>query len=297
MDLNLLAALDALLQETSVTKAADRLKTSPAAMSRKLASLRRIVGDPLLVRAGQEMTPTPRALELRAEVRALIERSETVLAPSGGLDIATLQRTFTVQISEFLLAGLAAQLIGRLHSQAPGVGVVFLAESFEDTPALRQGVVDIEVGVLDHLDPETRTEHLTTVPPLGVARSDHPLLDNPIDARGFAAADHISISRTAKRHGPIDAELAKQGLRRNVAVVVPSHLGAMMLVKTTDLVCMTPGGGLTDAVTALGLRTFPIPLALPPIEIGMAWHPRQDADQAHRWFREHVRSALTRQNL
>jgi DNA-binding transcriptional LysR family regulator len=290
--LNLLAALDALLQETSVTKAADRLGTSPAAMSRKLASLRRIVADPLLVRSGQEMTPTPRALELRPEVRALIERSEAVLAPSGGIDVAALNRTFTVQASALLIAGLAAPLIGRLRAEAPGVGVVFLSESIEDSAALRQGVVDVELGVLDHLDPETCTEHLATVSMLGVARKDHPLFDGPVDARRFAAADHVGISRTGKRHGPIDTALAKQGLRRSVAVAVPSHTSAMMVVRTTDLVGLTTDGGLTEAIAALGLRTFPIPLDLPLIELGMAWHPRQDADQAHRWFRDHLRAIL-----
>lgn len=295
MDLNLLAALDALLQENSVTKAADRLGTSPAAISRKLASLRRIVGDPLLVRAGQEMIPTPRAIELRTEVRALIERSESVLASGSGLDVATLHRTFTVQASELLLTTIAQPLIGRLHARAPGVGVVFLPEAIEDTPALRQGFVDIELGVLSHLDPETRTEQLASLSVLGVARTGHPLFDGPIDARRFAAADHIGISRTGKRHGPIDTALAAQGLRRNVAVVVPSHTSAMMLARTTDLVCLTAEGDLGGAVTALGLRTFPVPLALPTVEIGMAWHPRQDADHAHRWFRDQVRATVTRQ--
>lgn len=296
MDLNLLAALDALLQEGSVTRAADRLGTSPAAMSRKLASLRRIVGDPLLVRSGQQMTPTDRALELRTEVRALIERTEAVLTASTGFDVTDLNRTFTVQASDLLQAALAAPLIGRIRSRAPAVGVVFMPESVENTPALRQGVVDLELGVLDHLDPEACAEQLARVPLLAAARHDHPLFDAPIDARRFADADHISISRTGKRHGPIDTALGKLGLRRTVAAVVPSHTSAMMLARTTDLVCLTiTSGNLPDAVTALGLRAFPIPLNVPPIEIGMAWHPRHDADAAHRWFRDQVRTTVAGQ--
>jgi DNA-binding transcriptional LysR family regulator len=130
MDLNLLAALDALLQEGSVTRAADRLGTSPAAMSRKLASLRRIVGDPLLVRAGQQMTPTERALELRTEVRALIERTVAVLSSSSEFDVAGLNRTFTVQASDLLLA---APLIGRIRSRAPAMGRAARRVSVNDT--------------------------------------------------------------------------------------------------------------------------------------------------------------------
>jgi DNA-binding transcriptional LysR family regulator len=296
VDLNLLVALDALLQDGSVTKAAERLGTSPAAASRKLSALRRIVGDPLLVRSGQEMVPTPRALELRAEVRALLERSEAMLAPHGRLNVTNLRRTFSMQASELLLADVAARLSGRIRAEAPEVGVVFLSESLENTHALRRGLVDVELGVLGHLDPETRSEQLVTVPLLGAARQDHPLFDEPIDARRFAEADHIGISRSGKRHGPIDDALAKQGLRREVSVVVPSHTSAMLLARTTDLVCLTidsSGGDLPGAIGALGLRTFPVPLDLPPIAIGMAWHPTNDIDSAQRWFRGHIRSTLT----
>lgn len=296
MDLNLLAVLDALLQECSVTKAADRLGSSPAAVSRKLATLRRRVGDPLLVRAGQEMIPTPRALELQGAVRALVEASEAVFAPSAGLDIAALQRTFTIQASELLQASIAAPLVGRVRSSAPGVGVVFLSESVEDTSALREGLVDVELGVLGHLDPETRTEQLTTLPLLGVARNDHPLFDGPIDARRFAEADHIGVSRKGKRHGPIDTALAERGLRRGVAVVVPSHTVGMLLARASDLVCLTVAGDMTDTITTLGLRTFPLPVEVPLVEIGMAWHPKHDADHAHRWFREQIRATVAPRN-
>jgi DNA-binding transcriptional LysR family regulator len=209
-----------------------------------------------------------------------------------------LRRTFSVQASELLLADVAARLSGRVRSEAAGVGVVFLSESIENTPALRRGLVDVELGVLGHLDPETCREQLVTVPLLGVARQDHPLFDKPVSARRFAEVDHIGISRTGKRYGPIDTALARQGLRRTVAVVVPSHTSAMLLARTTDLVCLTiatAGGDLPGAISALGLRTFSVPLDIPPLEIGMAWHPAHDADPAHRWFRGHVRTTLTGQ--
>ncbi|MCX2730521.1 LysR substrate-binding domain-containing protein [Saccharopolyspora sp. NFXS83] len=176
------------------------------------------------------------------------------------------------------------------------MSIVFLPESAEDTPALRQGVVDLELGVLGHLDPETCAERLITTSLLGVARQGHPLVDGPIDARRFAEADHIGTSRTGKRHGPIDTALAEVGLRRRVPIVVPSHTSAMLLARTTDLVCLAlPGAPAADRISALGLRTFPVTLEIPPIEIGMARHPRSDADHAHRWFRDQVRAVLAQQ--
>ncbi|MER0240987.1 LysR family transcriptional regulator [Streptomyces sp. HSW2009] len=291
MDLNLLRALDVLLQENSVTRAAERLGTSPAAASRMLAKLRRAAGDPLLVRAGQAMVPTPRALELRDEVSALVRRSDALFRASAGFDVAGLQRTFTVQTGDLLLTGLAGPLADRVQAEAPQVDVVFLAEALEGGPALRQGVADLELGVLEHLDPETRTEALGEASMLAVARAGHPLFDGPIDARRFAEADHIGVSRLGKRQGPIDAALARQGLRRRVAIVVPSHTSAMMLVRNSDLVSITLAGWLPETTAALGLRTFALPLDLPPVEIGMAWHPRNAADHAHRWFRARVREA------
>ncbi|MFF8373603.1 LysR family transcriptional regulator [Streptomyces lydicus] len=292
MDLNLLRALDALLQENSVTRAAERLGTSPAAASRTLARLRRAVGDPLLVRAGQEMVPTPRALELREEVGALLRGCDNVLRPGAGFDAVHLRRTFTVQATDLILAGLAGTLTDRIHAEAPHVDVVFLPEALEGGPALRQGWVDVELGVLGHLDPEVRTQRLTRMTLVGIARSGHPLFDGRIDARRFAAADHIGISRHGKRLGPIDDALAERGLRRRLAVVVPSHTGAMMLARNSDLVALTLADWLPDTLSALGLRAFPLPLDLAPLDFGMAWHPRNSADPGHRWFRDHLAAAV-----
>ena len=292
MDLNLLRALDALLQENSVTRAAERLGTSPAAASRTLARLRRAVGDPLLVRAGQGMVPTPRAMELRGEVSVLLRNCDNVLRPGAGFDAVHLQRTFTVQATDLLLVGLAGILTDRIRAEAPQVNVDFLPEAVEGGPALRQGWVDVELGVLGHLDPEIRTQRLTRMTPVAVARSGHPLFDGRIDARRFAAADHIGISRLGKRLGPIDGALAEIGLRRRTAVVVPSHTSAMMLARTTDLVALTMADWLDETISALGLRTFPVPLDLPPLDVGMAWHPRNSDDPGHRWFRDHLAAAV-----
>lgn len=293
MDLNLLRVLDALLQENSVTRAAEQLGTSPAAVSRTLARLRRTVGDPLLVRAGQRMVPTPRALELRGEVGALLRSCEDVLRPGAGFDPARLRRTFTVQATDLLLAGLAGTLVARIRAEAPHVDVVFVPEAVEGGPALRQGGVDVELGVLGQLDPEVRTRPLTLGTPVGVARSGHPLFGGRgIGVRRFAAADHIGISRLGKRLGPIDTALAEHGLRRRIALVVPSHTSAMLVARDTDLVALTLSGWLPGTTAALGLRTFPIPLDLPPLDLGMAWHPRHSADPGHRWFREHLAASV-----
>ncbi|WP_156222350.1 MULTISPECIES: LysR family transcriptional regulator [Actinomadura] len=299
LDANLAIALDALLAEQSVTRAAARLRTSPAAMSRTLARLRRVLQDPLLVRAGQAMVPTPRAEALRDEAAAVVRRLEALLTPSGGIDPAALRRTFTVQTSDLVGVALAPGLLGLARREAPGVSLRMPPEEWEAGPALREGRVDLEIGAIDHVDPETRVEKLTTVRMAAGVRAGHPLAEGPLTPAGLAAAEHVVVSRRGRFTGPLDAALRERGLSRRVSVVLPGHLAAMALAAAGDVVCLVPAAlpgeppsPLGDAARALGLRLLEIPVPLPPVTIGMAWHPRHTADGAHRWLRDGVRRVL-----
>lgn len=299
IDANLAVALDALLTEQSVTRAAARLHTSPAAMSRTLARLRRILQDPLLVRAGQAMVPTPRAQALREETAAVVRRLGALLAPGAGVDPADLRSTFTLQAADLVGAALAPGMLGLARQEAPGISLRFRAEEMEAGSALRDGRVDLEIGSIDHVDPETRIEELVTLRMAAAVRPDHPLVEGTLTPERLAAADHVVVSRRGRFTGPLDAALAERNLRRRVAVVLPSHMAAMTLAAGSDIVCLVPTpprGGvpspLTDVATALGLRLLDIPLPLPPLTIGMAWHPRHAADGGHHWLRNAVRRTL-----
>ncbi|SES45767.1 LysR family transcriptional regulator [Actinokineospora terrae] len=299
LDANLAVALDALLSEQSVTRAAARLRTSPAAMSRTLARLRRVLQDPLLVRAGQAMVPTPRAEALREEAAAVVRRVEALLTPSGGVDPARLRRTFTVQTADVVGAALAPGLLDLARRQAPGVSLRVLAEEWEAGPALREGRVDLEVGSIDHVDPETRVEDLVTLRMAAAVRVGHPLTEGPLTPAGLAAADHVTVSRRGRFTGPLDAALAEHGLTRRVVAALPGHLAAMALAATSDLVCLVPTAlpdnppsPVSAAAHTLGLRLLHIPLPLPPLTIAMAWHPRHTTDGAHHWLRTAVRHVL-----
>jgi len=299
VDANLAVALDALLAENSVTRAAERLHTSPAAMSRTLARLRRILQDPLLVRAGQTMVPTPRAQELRDEAAAVVRNLGALLSPGAGVDIVGLSRNFTLQTADLVGAALASRLLQRAQQEAPGVSFRFRAEELEAGPALRDGRIDVEVGSIDHVDPETHVEELVTLRMMAAVRPDHHLAEVPLTPARFAAAHHVAVSRRGRFTGPVDTALAEHNLNRRVTAVLPSHLAAMALAASSDLVCLVPaalpGAGaspLTDQANALGLRLLDIPFELPPLTIGMAWHPRHTADGAHRWLRHTIRSVL-----
>ncbi|MCA2216057.1 LysR family transcriptional regulator [Jidongwangia harbinensis] len=299
LDANLAIALDALLTEQSVTRAAARLHTSPAAMSRTLARLRRVLQDPLLVRAGQAMVPTPRAEALREEAAAVVRRLEALLTPSGGIDPTALRRTFTVQASDLVGAALAPGLLALARRQAPGVSLRVLAEDWEASPALRDGRIDLEIGSIDHIDPETQVEDLVTLRMAAGVRAGHPLTEGTVTPGRLAAAEHVAVSRRGRFTGPLDTALAEHGLSRQVNAVLPGHLAAMALAAVGDVVCLVPTAlpgeppsPLSDAAHALGLRLLDIPVPLPPLTIGMAWHPRHTADAAHHWLRNAVRRVL-----
>ncbi|WP_329312713.1 LysR family transcriptional regulator [Streptomyces sp. NBC_01278] len=299
IDANLAIALDALLAEHSVTRAAARLHTSPAAMSRTLARLRRILQDPLLVRAGQSMVPTPRAQALREEAAAVVRSLGALLSPGASVDPASLSSTFTLQAADLVGAVLAPGLLQEAQREAPGVSFRILAEELEAGPALRDGRIDLEIGSIDHVDPETRIEELVSLRMVAAVRPGHPLTEGPLTPARLAAAPHVAVSRRGRFTGPLDTALAERNLHRRVGIVLPSHLAAMTLAARSDIVCLVPAAlpgaapsSLTHDAVALGLHLLDIPLALPPLTIGMAWHPRHTADGAHHWLRNAVRRTL-----
>lgn len=287
LDLNLLVSLDVLLQEQSVGAAAARLHLSEPAMSRTLARIRKALGDPVLVRSGRAMVPTPRALAIHAEVHELVERASTVFTERS-LDLAALGRTFTVQADD----AVTAALFTRLRSEAPGVSLRSAAGGAADPGALREGRIDLEVGVIGDRPPDVTVEPLLDDEDVGVVRAGHPLLDGEITPERFAAADHVTTSRSGRLEGPIDTALAEHGLRRRVAASAPSSSSSLLIVLTTDLVgraCRRVHGPLIER---LGLVAFDLPVEVPPASLAMAWHRRYQTDAAHAWLRRCVRDAL-----
>ncbi|MFF0424746.1 LysR family transcriptional regulator [Streptomyces sp. NPDC004520] len=291
LDLNLLLALDVLLEEQSVRGAARRLHLSEPATSRTLGRIRKALGDPILVRAGRAMVPTPYALPVRAEVGAVVERARALFA-SGPTDPSTVERTFTVLGQDALAATLGPALLARAGREAPGVRLRFLNESRTDAPTLREGVADLEIGVIDTVHPEVRTEHLLDDRMTAVVRAGHPLLRGRLTRRRFAVdADHLVVSRRGRLHGPIDTALAEHGLRRRVVAGVGTYPASLFLLRDTDLVGLI-GARSRSLAESLGLVVFEVPLDLPPLPLGLAWHPRHDADPAHAWLRGCVRDLL-----
>jgi DNA-binding transcriptional LysR family regulator len=292
-DLNLLTALDALLAEGSLAGAARRLGLSASAMSRTLARLRAATGDPLLVRAGRSMVPTPHATDLRNRVRELAQDAHAVLRPAvSGLDLAQLKRSFIIRSNEGFVEIFSARLVAAVTAVAPKVQLLFVPKPDKDVRALREGLVDLEIGVLGRSGPEVRIQALFRDHFVGAVREGHPLLGKgKVTPERYAGFGHVVASRRGSSNGPVDEALAALGLTRTVVTVVPNFRAALAVASVSDLVALVTSsffnatqGHQTKARFAV-VRDFPLPVRTEAITVSQMWHPRLDADPAHRWLR------------
>jgi DNA-binding transcriptional LysR family regulator len=290
-DLNLLITLDVLLAEGSVARAAKRLQLSPSAMSRALARLRETTGDPLLVRAGRGLVPTPRALELSNRVSQLVQDAKEVLRPGEKLNLKQLVRTFTLRTSEGFVENFGANLIARIGREAPSVRLRFVQKPNKDSTPLRDGTVDLETGVVEKTtSPEVRAQSLFRDRYIGVVRIGHPLTRGQITPARYAAGRHICVSRRSLDKEPIDEALKPFGVEREIVVtIVGGFSTALTLARNSDLIASVPERHTGNLRT--GMHSFTLPLSTPEFTVSMLWHPRLDADLAHRWLRECVRDA------
>ncbi|MFJ4798372.1 LysR family transcriptional regulator [Kitasatospora purpeofusca] len=285
LDLNLLTALDALLEEGSVAGAADRLHVTAPAMSRSLGRIRKATGDQILVRTGRSMVPTTRALAMRAQVHTLVQQAQQLLSAQRELELASLERVFTVRWHDTLTAACGSALITAVRGQAPGVRLRLSAESGTGDAELRRGEVDLESAPVAPTLPDIR-HHLVGTDRLTVAvRPGHPLTEGPLTVERYAAAEHLTVSRRGSLRAPIDDVLAQHGLERRVAAAGPTTAFALQLALDSDLVVTLPDAVTRTARERLGLVTLPLPLPLPEVPLYLLWHQRYDEDRAHHWLR------------
>jgi DNA-binding transcriptional LysR family regulator len=257
-----------------------------------LARLREATGDPLLVRAGRGLVPTPRALDLRGRVGPLVQDAEDVLRPAETLDLKRLARTFTLRTRDGFVENFGPALVARVGKDAPGVRLRFVPKPDKDSEPLRDGTVDLETGVIgESTGPEVRAQALFRDRFIGVVRKGHPLSQGRITAKRYAASGHVLVSRRGAEKGQIDEALKLMGLDRDIVAIVDSFSAALAFARGSDLVASVPERH-TDALRA-GMHGFTLPVALPEVTVSLLWHPRLDADPAHRWLRKCVSEVVS----
>jgi DNA-binding transcriptional LysR family regulator len=285
-DANLVLALDALLQAGSVTGAARRMNVSPPAMSHTLSRLRLAVGDPLFVRAGNRLVPTPRAVALRERASRAATEIGALLRPDLPLDIATLERTFIIRASDALIVTGGGALDALVRKEAPGVALhlvgVLLAETRE---------ADLDIGVQYGIAPDLRIQTLFHEEMVPVVRKGHPLANRRLTSARLAALEHIAVASQRAKLEELTQPKRGRGWRPP-SRIVPSFLAAAALVRASDAYTVIPSRLAASIVDAFGLCQLATTGPATKVAIAQAWSPRFDNDAAHTWLRGCVRRAF-----
>jgi len=291
-DLNLLIALDALIEEGSVVGAARRMNLSAPAMSRTLGRIREALGDPVLVRAGRGLAPTPRALQLREQVRGVIEQAHLVFNAGREVDMMTLERTFSIRANDVFVGTYGGRMRELFKAQAPCSVLRFVPEGDGDDDAMEQGRIDLHISAAGKLSADTKVQNLFSTSFFGAAHEAHPIFAGEITAERFVAFDHIAVSRRGRWYGPIDEDLEVLGLSRRVAQIMPTFHSAIFAAADSDLILPQMPSVMLGRLERLGvpLRLFELPIPVRSAIVVQAWHPRLDSDLAHRWLRRSIKA-------
>lgn len=293
LDLNLLVAFEAMLEERSVTKAARRVGMGQPSMSEALGRLRALFRDELFVRASGAMQPTPKALRIAPGVQAALHQLRATLGEQVPFDPSGARQAFTVAATDYASLVLLPTVAARLRDEAPQVDMHVLGYEKSGVGAmLARGEADVALGVFPQPPGEAVSVPLFEERFVGVARRGHPALQGGAspDAAAFAALPHALVTVRQDRSGALDEALARLGLRRRIAVTLPHMLVLPALLQTSDLVAALPGR-VAHGVLAAGLEMFEIPVATPSWLVAMLWNPAARTDQATAWLRRCIQDA------
>lgn len=296
MDIDLLLALDALLQDRNITHAATRLGISQPALSARLARLRTLFGEPLFIPSphGRGVLPTPRAEALKPQVESVLRGISAMFAPTA-FDAKTSTRTFVIALHENPALMLGSELLNQISTDAPGIRLRFALPDMAKLPQqLEYGDADIYIGVSAGAHDGWVRRKLLDDAFATAQRKEHPRGTGPLDLESYCALAHLVVSSEGDPFtGFVDQTLAGLGHQRNVVMSTQSYAMAPPLVASTDLVCTLPGRMLRQFAATLDI--FPPPLPLQPIILYMYWHPKNGQDPASVWLREQLLQAAGRQ--
>jgi DNA-binding transcriptional LysR family regulator len=288
VDLNLLVVLDALLTERSVTRAARRLGKTPSATSHALSRCRSWVGDPLLVRSGRGLVPTPRAQALGPRVSSLLAQLGRALTAETVFDPARTTRRVSLVCPD-LLAAFLPELLDRLQSEAPGLDLDVVSPGAQGTAAtVLDGSYDLGLGGPPPAEAGLRTRRLGSVRFALVVRQGHALAHGPLDVAAWLSWPHVVVKTGTTGAGWVAEALAARGLARRIGLTVPSFLLAPHAVARTDLVLAAPRSLVAPLAGPLGLVLRELPLPMPPVPVSLSWPEHQHDDPGHRWIRSKV---------
>jgi DNA-binding transcriptional LysR family regulator len=298
VDLNLFVVLEAIYRERNITRAGHQLNLTQPAISHALKRLRDLLRDPLFVRQGPHMVPTPFTRNMIDEVRQALQLLEVNLHESRSFVPEHARRSFHLSLWEYMEALILPSLVQRLLFTAPGMTISASRVKRRDLEAeLARGAVDLAVEIPMTMSDRIRGKALLREPFVVMARKGHPAIKGKLDLDTYLAQHHVQVS--SRRHGPslVDIELSRRGLRREVSLRIQHNCAASMVVNTTDMLLTLPER--QARLLNLGSRNhvYPFPLSEPCLEAHLYWHESVENDPANRWLRDQIETSLAPEQL
>jgi len=287
LDFNLLLAFRVLLEERNVSRAAERLALTQPTVSGMLARLRAVFDDPLFIRTQHGVIPTERAESLRPALDQILKDADRLIAPAT-FDPATMEIDLRISANDYMQSALVLPYIRSLRREAPGVRLaVGNLEIEELEPKLARGEIDLAITTREFVSPSLKTQFLYREEYVCVVRKAHPIRSRSVSMKRLLTHDHVLVSPTSGRFsGPMDDVLAEHGVKRRVALSVPSFLVLLEALEADDLIAFVPRHLLSGR--RKGLRVVRPPFELPGFDVIAAWHARADGYTPHRWLRERL---------
>ncbi|MFG1497896.1 LysR family transcriptional regulator [Saccharospirillum sp. HFRX-1] len=288
IDLNLLVAFDALMNERNVTRAAARVGVSQPAMSAALARLRKLFGDVLFARSADGLLPTPRARDLALPISQALRQLETSLVDKPEFEPEQASVVFKLGLSDYPAHVLLPPLLQALAEQAPGVSLnVYAFNDRDDAVAmLDSGQIDVAVGVPPtHADGRILHRTVLTDDFVTLIAQDHPAARHALTLESYLQLRHVLVSPEGELHGHVDHALVQQGQRRDLAMTLPHMFAVPAVIARTQLTATLLKRVVTGASDSHKLVLFPPPVTLPQIAFDLIWHRRGDTHSAQQWFR------------
>ncbi|MBZ5711560.1 LysR family transcriptional regulator [Nannocystis pusilla] len=296
IDLNLFLVLDAVLTEGSATAAARRLHVTQSAVSNALARLREVVGDPLVVRRGRGLVPTPVALQLAPRVAAGLHELRAALARDRAFDPATTTRRFTIALTDNQEVSDLPRIVARFEQRLPAAALqVVTVERLVTSDGLAAGLVDVALAPAAVTGPGLHQAPLYTEEGVLVVRRDNRTVGRRLDRAAFEATPYVDVQILGEAgHGHRVARdaLARAGLRRRVVLTVPHFMAAAVAVSRTDWITGLPRRFAAEVSRHLPLRTVAGPLPSVGFDIALQWHDRTDADPGAKYLRALILAAI-----
>jgi DNA-binding transcriptional LysR family regulator len=293
VDLNLFVVLEAIYREGNITRAGQQLNLTQPAISHALKRLRDLLQDPLFVRQGPHMVPTPFTRNMIEQVRQALQILELNLSQSRNFVPEHTRRNFHLSLWEYAEALILPPLLRRLTHAAPGMSITTSRVKRRDLETeLASGAVDLAIDIPMTVSDRIRHKWLLNEPFVVIARRGHPAITDKLDLETYLEQRHIQVS--SRRHGPslIDVELSRRGLRRRVVLRSQHNLTACIVVSKTDMLLTLPERHAQLLNTVLVNQVHPFPLQAPRLEAHLYWHESVENDPASRWLRAEIEKVL-----